>query len=164
MSERVRISSHPLHSRWRAMIRRCSEPDHQAWGRYGGRGVSVCDEWVPKHKGDGRRAFLSYVEHVTSLDGYSDDCLSDLELDRVDNESGYEPGNLRWATKSQNQRNRSDNVTISDECGREWSVPEIVKASGIDRGTVHQRIKRGWELQRIIRTPKRVTKRTRNIQ
>ena len=149
----TRICDHPLHGRWRAMVRRCTEPNHHAWPRYGGRGICVFHEWVPKGKGDGRRAFLSYVKHVESLPGFAVE--SKTEVDRIDNDGDYKPGNLRWVTPSVNQRNRSDNAKVRGMCGREWNVPEIVAESGLDRGTVHQRIKRGWSLQRILTTPKR---------
>lgn len=85
---------HPLYGRWAAMIQRCTNPNHRQFGRYGGRGITVCDEW--------RTSFVAFLNDVGSPPGprYS--------LDRIDNDKGYEPGNVRWATQSQQCLNRSE--------------------------------------------------------
>jgi len=76
-------------------ISRCERPTHARYHQYGGRGIRVHPEWVKD-----RKQFLRYI---VSLDGW--DKLN-LELDRIDNNKGYEPGNLRWSTRSENVLNR----------------------------------------------------------
>lgn len=89
-----RAESHPLYARWQAMIARCHRPSHADFGLYGARGISVCDRW--------RHDFQAYLDDVgTPTPGRP-------TLDRIDNEGNYEPGNVRWATWSEqrlNQRN-----------------------------------------------------------
>lgn len=86
--------AHPLYSTWLGMKERCSSPAHVGWDRYGGRGITVCERW----RGD----FWAFVADMgVRPAGHS--------LDRVDNDRGYEPGNVRWASASEqniNQRPR----------------------------------------------------------
>jgi len=82
---------------WSSMIQRVRNPNHQAFARYGGRGITVCTRWL-------------------SFDAFYDDMGDRPEgtsLDRLNNDKGYEPGNCRWATASEQQHNRHDNrVTL----------------------------------------------------
>lgn len=78
-----------------ACVNRCCNPNDKQWTRYGGRGITLYEPWRTD-----RREFLRYL---TTLPGYGD--LS-LEIDRIDNSRGYEPGNLRFATRKQNMANR----------------------------------------------------------
>jgi hypothetical protein len=83
---------------WGGMMHRC-KPTYWCRKDYFDRGISVCDEW--KDKNTGFKAFYTYLETVIGLcpgKGFS--------LDRINNNLGYTPGNLRWATKSEQCRNR----------------------------------------------------------
>lgn len=76
---------------WISMKQRCINPRSQAWEYYGGRGISVCDRWM--------NSFMDfYYDMGPKPEG--------LSLDRVDNDGNYEPGNCRWATKSEQTANR----------------------------------------------------------
>lgn len=77
---------------WQGLIQRCTNPNARAWANYGGRGIRVCDAWLKSFE-----AFLADV-------GTRPD--SSLTLDRIDNDGHYEPGNVRWATKLEQTRNR----------------------------------------------------------
>lgn len=77
---------------WYAMRRRCNDPKNKAYKNYGGRGIRVCDEW--------QNDFQAFLDHVGIKPS------PDLSLDRIDNERGYEPGNVRWADQSTQSRNR----------------------------------------------------------
>ena len=83
-------SKHPLYGTWRMMIRRCSTPKAVEWPHYGGRGISVCERW---------QDFWLFVEDVGERP-------AGMELDRIDNDGNYEPGNVRWVTHSANLSNR----------------------------------------------------------
>lgn len=81
--------------RIRNAFSRCSNPRDVGFRRYGGRGVKVCRAWA--------KAPLDFLRYGLALPGALDLSLS---LDRIDNDRGYEPGNLRMATKSEQMRNR----------------------------------------------------------
>ena len=83
----------PEYAAWAHMKARCLNPGHPAWKNYGGRGIRVCDQWAGPHGFD---QFLSDV-------GYRPDGLT---LDRIDNDGNYEPGNVRWATRSEQRQNQ----------------------------------------------------------
>ncbi len=77
---------------WHSMKQRCLNPNHAAYANYGGRGISICQRWVEDFE-----AFLADV-------GLKPD--PELTLDRIDNDGNYEPGNVRWATWSQQNSNQ----------------------------------------------------------
>jgi hypothetical protein len=87
-------SLHPQYTRWFNMVARCVKPDHPEWNNYGGRGIRVCDDWLNPF------AFYAYVEEKLG------ECPSGYSMDRVDNDGNYEPGNLRWASSSQQASNQ----------------------------------------------------------
>src|SRR5690349_9042316 len=78
--------------RWQAMIRRCTNPSDPSYSNYGGRGIRVCDRW--------RESYEAFHGDV----GYPP--TSEHSIDRVDNDGDYEPGNVRWATRTTQQINR----------------------------------------------------------
>lgn len=83
--------SHPLYATWHNMIRRCHDLEHLSYPNYGQRGITVCREW--------RNDFWVFVAAVGSRpDGHT--------LDRIDNDGNYEPGNVRWATASEQRANQ----------------------------------------------------------
>ena len=84
-----------LLNRISACLNRCTNPKSRQWATYGGRGITVCDEW----RAD-RGKFLAYL---VTLEGWDNPAL---ELDRADNDKGYQPGNLRFITKQANNANR----------------------------------------------------------
>ncbi len=90
----------PLYRQWKAMVRRCESPAAHNYKWYGGKGVTVCQEW--------RKDFLRFKSWADDA-GYS----HGLELDRIDAAGDYEPGNCRWITKKANIRNRD--LMWSDE-------------------------------------------------
>lgn len=84
----------PEYTAWSNMQNRCFKKNQKAWPNYGGRGITVCEEWVNDFT-----AFFDYVGLRPS---------SKHSLDRIDNDGNYEPGNVRWATRSvQNANKRS---------------------------------------------------------
>jgi hypothetical protein len=91
-SRRHGMTASPIYASWRAMRERCTNPNHHAWHNYGGRGITVCDRWK-----DSFETFLADVGERPSLEH---------SLDRIVNDGHYEPGNVRWATKSEQARNR----------------------------------------------------------
>lgn len=93
------LSYHPLFGGWGQMMRRCYNSEHKQFHDYGGRGLTVCAEWHDP------AAFIEYVEVVLGPRP-----TETHTIDRVDNERGYEPGNLRWATRSEQNSNQRTRV------------------------------------------------------
>lgn len=121
----------PLFSRWTNMIHRCYNPNNHAYHSYGGRGISVCEEWR-----NDRHAFYDWA----NTHGFK----SKLWLDRIDNNGNYSPENCRWATSLQQSQNRRDNVTnwekgarICPICKLEKPLTEFYKESDHSLGYAH---------------------------
>ena len=80
---------------WQTMRLRCTVPTNPRYADYGGRGIKVCERWLSSPQ-----AFIDDMGPKPS---------PKHELDRIDNDRGYEPGNCRWATRKENDRNRRSN-------------------------------------------------------
>ena len=85
----------PVYNAWCNMKGRCLNPKHQNYKHYGKRGITIFSEWI--------HDFISFYNYVSQLDHYGEPGRS---LDRIDNEKGYFPGNLRWATAKEQANNR----------------------------------------------------------
>lgn len=83
--------NHPLYYTWNSMYVRCYYPSHRQYADYGGRGIEVHPMFA------NFRHFLWIVGKRPSRNH---------TLDRIDNDRGYAPGNLRWSTRSQQERNK----------------------------------------------------------
>ena len=83
------LSGTPAYKSWSEMKRRCYNDNFKGYHRYGGRGIKVCDEWITD--------FQAFYDYMGPRDkGYS--------IDRIDNDGNYEPGNVRWVTRSENTK------------------------------------------------------------
>lgn len=81
----------PTYNSWKAMIRRCTDPNSNGWKYYGGRGITVCDDWLHN--------FATFLDEMGERP-------EGMTLDRIDSDGNYEPGNCRWATPKQQAANR----------------------------------------------------------
>lgn len=123
---------------WKTMIQRCHNPNNHDFRKYGARGTRVCDEW--------RGSFTTFFDHVGLRP------TSTHSLDRFPDKNGnYEPGNVRWATPVEQQRNKRTNVYLmvdgATRCIAEWS-----ELTGINETTIHQRLRHGWTEERAVKT------------
>jgi hypothetical protein len=92
------VKNHYLYGTWRGMMTRCFNKSHKSYENYGGRGIEVCPQWHDS------KVFLEFCDTVLGQrpEGHS--------LDRIDNDKGYFPGNVRWASaKDQANNRRSSN-------------------------------------------------------
>lgn len=85
------LSKIPEYGVWAAMLRRCTNPNAKDYPNYGGRGITVCERWLD---------FAAFHADM------GDRPTPDHSIDRIENDGGYESGNCRWATRSEQMRNR----------------------------------------------------------
>lgn len=123
---------------WRHAIERCENPNCHHYARYGGRGIKVCARW--------RSSFEAFLEDMGERP------TPDFQLDRINNELGYEPGNCRWASRRQNQNNTRRNVFI-EAFGERRTISEWARSYGLHRNTLRKRIREGWNPERAITEP-----------
>lgn len=106
----------PEWNAWRNMIRRCHEEGATHYEYYGGRGIKVCERW--------RESYASFLAHVGRRPS------PQHSLDRINNAKGYRPGNVRWATKTEQANNRRPRqVRGSDRVVTNLSQTSAVSAS-----------------------------------
>lgn len=121
---------------WNRIKDRCLCPTYHSYSSYGGRGITICDEWK-----DNYEAFLSYIGRRPS---------PDHSIDRIDNEGNYEPGNVRWATRIE-QANNTRRTKRYLYAGRLLTLAEIARERGVTYNRLHLRITRlNWTLERAL--------------
>jgi hypothetical protein len=128
-----------LFSIWTGMRERCRNKNHAAYPRYGGRGVSVYEEWD--------KSYTTFRDWALSH-GYK----KDLSIDRIDNDGGYHPLNCRWATMVQQCNNKS-NCNYLTLHGERLTTIEWSRKLKIPRSTILNRISRGWSVEDALCTP-----------
>jgi hypothetical protein len=134
------MSKSPEYQAWRSMRARCSNPSFTEYAIYGGRGIRVCEEWCQSFE-----AFLAHVGHRPGP-GYS--------LDRIDVNGNYEPGNVRWATRREQQQNMRKNVNVTYN-GETLCISEWARRIGIDHKTLASRLASGMTVADAMKPPTR---------
>lgn len=119
------------------MIARCYNPNLPTYIHYGGRGIRVCERWY------------SFAEFLSDMGQRPSEKHS---LDRIDNNGDYEPGNCRWATRKQQNRNKRDNIILLLE-GRQVRLIDAVESTCLSYGCVRSRLVRGKSITEALTTP-----------
>jgi hypothetical protein len=120
---------------WQGIIQRCTNPSSQHYARYGGRGIQVAVRW--------QRSFETFLGDV----GFAPSTAH--TLDRVDNDKGYTPRNVRWATRKEQANNRSTNL-FDVVHGVPYTLAEIAVMYGVRYHVVTQRYRRGLRGEELI--------------
>lgn len=128
-----------------AMKNRCLNKRQARFKDYGGRGIKICERWLDGEDSlTGFECFLADVGPKPS---------PDHTLDRRNNDDGYRPGNVRWATKEQQARNTRQ-TRIVDVCGIELPFIEAVQLWGaVSYQTATMRLHRGWSAEDAVFVP-----------
>ena len=125
---------------WGAMKDRCSNRNHSHWKNYGGRGIKVCARW--------KNSFENFLNDVG-------ECPPGLEIERINNDAWYKPGNCRWATRKEQARNTRLSKIIVYQ-GRKQHLIEVARELNILPHTLYCRIFiYGWSVERSISEPVR---------
>lgn len=132
-------SKHPLYKIWVQMMRRCYTAKTKHYDRYGGRGISVCEEW---------HSFNKFAEWSDSIGGRK----PGTSLDRIDNDGNYCPENCRWADVKTQRRNTSANVVLEYN-GKRKTLIEWSEITGISWVALNHRYHRGWSVERMLTEP-----------
>ena len=122
------------YSIWHAMKNRCENVAYHGYSRYGGRGITICERW---------HTFSNFYSDMGNPP-------EGLQLDRIDNNLGYNPENCRWVTAKENNRNKSSNIRI-DVNGIPISLMVLADTYGLDAKALRQRHIRGDTYPRIVR-------------
>jgi hypothetical protein len=123
---------------WNGMIQRCYNTTYKVFPYYGGRGILVCQRW--------RKSFVAFVEDM----GYRP---LRMEIDRIDNSKGYEPGNCHWVSKKENCRNRRTNHFLT-AFGRTLTIVAWAEETGISAKLIGVRVRElGWTVERALSVP-----------
>jgi hypothetical protein len=134
----------PTWKSWKSMLERCESRAHKSFKDYGGRGIAVCGSW---------RVYENFVSDMGVRP-------SGMQLDRVDNNRNYEPGNCRWATPKQNANNRRSSRFVEHN-GERRTVSQWACTVGIGRDTLIGRLDKGWSAADALTISVRVQKNNR---
>lgn len=119
---------------WAGAIGRCGNAASKDFHKYGGRGITVCDRW--------RHSFENFIADMGEKP-------SGTSLDRIDNNGNYEPGNCRWATATEQVRNRRNSAHV-EWGGRSLPLAEVAALIGITYGAAFMRLKRGTLNEHLV--------------
>lgn len=124
-----------LHNIWANMLSRCRNKNDYHYPRWGGRGITVCDEWLN---------FVNFRDWALN-NGYEDN----LSIDRIDNDGDYCPQNCRWATAKE-QRINSRNIKLitygeKTMCAMDWN-----RELGYGKDTIQKRLRKGWDIEEAL--------------
>ena len=129
-----------LYGIWSDMRLRCYDEKNIAYHRYGGRGITICDEWKNDVK-----AFYDWATE----NGYKDS----LTIDRIDNDGNYCPENCRWATVKEQASNRRSNILVTHN-GKTQTMKKWANEVGTPYKVVWARMQKlGWSAERALTEP-----------
>lgn len=123
-----------LYRTWANMIARCQYKGASGYENYGGRGIKVCERWL--------NSFDAFVEDMGQRPPKH-------TIERNDNNGNYEPGNCRWATMKEQQRNKRAS-RFTEIKGEKFHVAALAESSGVDMRTIVYRIEQGWPIEKVL--------------
>lgn len=140
-AEKHGLSHTRLHQIWHSMYCRCNYKSTNGYKNYGGRGITVCNEWI------GIEGFVRFYNWAIE-NGYKDG----LTLDRINVNGNYEPSNCKWSTPKEqsNHRRNSRYITFNNETktAKQWC--DLYK---ISQTTFNDRLNRGWTIEQALTIP-----------
>ena len=137
MIKTIKVNSQTnLYHVWSSMKDRCRNKNNKYYERYGGRGISICEQWK-----EGFEEFKKW--------SYENGYTEGLSIDRRDNDGNYTPDNCRWVDQTTQNRNKSNVVWIELE-GEVKRLIEWAEELDIKPSILHDRVRAGWEAKDIL--------------
>ena len=130
-----------IHKIYRGILDRCYNKNTTSYIRYGGRGITVCEEWR------GENGFINFYNWAMG-NGYSDS----LSIDRIDNSGNYEPSNCRWTTLKEQLNNTRKNKYY-DYNGEKLTLSQIAEKYNLSLSTLCHRLKKYNNIKIAIELP-----------
>lgn len=130
------LSNKRLYNIWGLMVQRCYNSNNTCYRLYGGKGITICNEW--------RQDFKTFYDWALSH-GYK----PNLTIDRIDNNKGYYPENCRWITMKEQSNNRSTNRYLELN-GEKHTISQWSEILGVGKGCIESRLRRGWSIERTL--------------
>lgn len=127
-----------IYETWLDMKRRCFDAKRNQFKDWGGRGITVCPEWM---------TFSPFAKWAMG-NGYRDD----LTIERKDNDGNYCPENCEFIPKEEQSKNRR-NLHLVEYKGKVKMISDWARDFGIKQNTITDRLKRGWAIERALQTP-----------
>lgn len=148
VSENARIASKThgecytqLYHVWEKIKARCNNPNEKSYKNYGGRGIKICEEWLD---------YISFRDWAKE-NGYE----AQLTIDRIDNNLGYFPGNCRWVTNAENQKNKRNTRFVTFR-GKIKTLSDWARILEIPYSTLFGRLYScGWSVEEAFSAPPR---------
>lgn len=131
---RHNLSNSPEYTAWEAMKERCFNSKRKQYKNYGGRGITVCKEWLD---------FRNFYADM----GPKSDKKSSLE--RIDNNKNYCKENCIWASRYTQNRNRTNNVYLTYN-GEKKILTDIARETGVHAQTIKARISTGMTVEEAV--------------
>lgn len=123
-----------IYQTWLGIKKRCNNPNEPNFRNYGARGIKICKEW--------ENDFSAFQDYVSALPHYGEEGYS---IDRIDNDGDYEPENVRWATRHEQNTNRRDSI-FYEEDGMKIPIIELAVIVGTPYPTLKSRYQQHREI------------------
>lgn len=130
-----------LYKKWCGMKARCYNPNTPHYERYGGRGITMCDEW--------QKSFESFRDWAYSVGYEENEHYKNLSIDRIDPNGNYEPTNCRWSTTIEQARNKENSVYVKVD-NIKMPLEEVSEKYSIPSCFISRRIKKGQSIEEIV--------------
>lgn len=128
------LHKHSMYNIWQGIIRRCENQKCKAYPRYGGRGITVCERW---------HTLENFIEDMEPRP-------AGMSIERIDNNSNYEPSNCRWSSAKEQANNTRSNRRLTLN-GETRTLSGWAEKLGLAVGTISSRLNRdGWPIEKVL--------------
>lgn len=137
------LSNTKIWGRYKHMVERCYKKYHKSYKDYGGRGITVCNEWL------GENGFINFYNWAIE-NGYDENKPTYYQtLERINNDLGYSPTNCRFASLKEQALNRRNTIKIT-YMGETKTVSEWSEIIGVKESTIRNRLYKNMDIERVL--------------